>query len=182
LSDDIRSEYGDLVQRWADTARYPRPTSAEQATFVNSLESHFKTWKDRGRPENLTLDEQTQPLALRHLIAMIRKRAAPGTPVERNVPLTEDKAIAFGRPMKLSILEQLRCRVIRELRTSTLTPAEIKMLNTFEHAIAWGLLLLKARGEPSPLLEDRTLLQCGVYDWVFPKSGILIRYMDPEKE
>jgi hypothetical protein len=156
----------------------PRPTSAE---FIDSFERDFFIWKDRGLPETWNLDEQAQLLALRHLFAMIRKRVAPGTPVEWNVSLTENKAIAFGRPMKLLILQQLEHRVNIALQASILSPAKAKMLNTFENAIAWGLLLLKAKGEPRPLIEDRTLLHRGVYDWVFPESGILIYYMDPDE-
>jgi hypothetical protein len=106
---------------------------------------------------------------------MLRKRAAPAMIVQWNIPVTVDieeeagkrkvgMRAAFNRRTKLWVLQQLKTRVNLALRVPTLKPTEANTFRTFDHAINWGMLLIKAKGEPEPLLEARTLLHRGVHD------------------
>jgi hypothetical protein len=175
LPSNMTNNYKQSIENWADEAMYPRPTLDEQAVLSQSIENFYFT-------SDLLFITKKDPATLskRHFCAMLKKRADPkfGLPTEvlhdyKPGTLPDN---AFTDPRKTAVLQDLLSVVIPALQTDkNLGNPALHAINAFTHAVEWGLLLLQARGEPSPSLRERTLLHRGVYDYIFPESDILKR-------
>ncbi|KAH9861389.1 hypothetical protein J1614_011135 [Plenodomus biglobosus] len=182
IAAEDRFEYDVHINEWKNENEYPRPSRQTQLESMEGIRAFFNS--KRSGDENYAqvwakYDDDTDALpaniAWRHLYSTICKEIDPTAKVyDFAVNPKPRYNYAFTNYFKITCLHDLLDHVLPPFLENENWSEHRDALRALEHALQWGLMLLRMRGEPTePLLEDMTAMHRAVADWVLvPESGI----------
>jgi hypothetical protein len=158
-------DYAALVNEWADTAEYPRPSLQQEAAVVAMMVHRLDT--DLLEVE----DGEILQHSFRYLVTCLQHRVDPTVPTPFVSSWDEDSSElveSFKASYKILLLKEIRDLVTEFLDDEDLEEYLHDIFYVLDHVVRWSYTVLQMNGEPvTPAMDDKTELHRGFLEWLF---------------
>jgi len=161
ISGAENNEYRAIVDDWADTDKYPRPTLEFQAAVIDAIE--------RCVHESDTYVDASHLPTYHYLLQCLRSRITPEAAIDIVTERENDEfLLAFGKEAKTEVLDRIVQYIIPKLQEDETLGEHGDAVQALTHAVQWAAFLVKEDGEPEmPKLREKTEIHRALRDWIF---------------